>query len=61
VQNMRQQQTGRAAADNRDLGARSRCHNDPNQKLNCMDWQANLAGAPRTPPAALRWRLNAAI
>jgi hypothetical protein len=25
---MRQQQTGRAAADNRDLGARSRFHND---------------------------------
>jgi hypothetical protein len=26
MQNMRQQQTGRAAADNRDLSARSRCH-----------------------------------
>src|SRR5215470_912374 len=47
VQNMRQQQTGRAAADDRDLSARSRGHNKAYQNPNCGYWQANLAGKPR--------------
>src|SRR5215472_9129236 len=44
---MRQQQTGRAAADDRDLSARSRGHNKAYQNPNCGYWQANLAGKPR--------------